>query len=149
MRAVIQRVNFSNVMVHEEEIGKINKGLLVFLGIKDDDDEKDVQYMIDKILNLRIFEDDQGKMNLSLKDVQGELQVVSQFTLYGDCKKGRRPSFVKAAKPEKAIDLYEKFIEETKKLGFDTKTGQFQAHMCVTLQNDGPVTMLIDSEKIF
>lgn len=149
MRAVVQRVKFSSVQVNEKEVGKINKGLLIFLGVKDDDTEEDVLYLVDKIINLRIFEDQQEKMNLSLKDVEGELLVVSQFTLYGDCKKGRRPSFVKAAKPEKAELLYKRFIEETKKRRFDTKTGIFQTHMAVNIQNDGPVTMLIDSEKQF
>lgn len=147
MRAVIQKVNFSNVQVENVEIGKINRGLLVFLGIKEDDVEKDLFYLVDKIVHLRIFEDQEGKMNLSLKDINGELLVISQFTLYGDCKKGRRPNFMKAAKPEQANLLYERFIEETRKMGFDTQTGRFQSHMIVNLQNDGPVTILIDSEK--
>lgn len=147
LRAIIQRVNFANVQVNNEEIGKINKGLLVFLGVKDDDKDEDILYLVDKVTNLRIFEDEEDKMNLSLKDVKGELLVVSQFTLYGDCKKGRRPSFIKAAKPEKAKFLYEKFIEETKSLGFNTQQGEFQAHMVINIQNDGPVTILLDSEK--
>ncbi|RBP35832.1 D-aminoacyl-tRNA deacylase [Garciella nitratireducens] len=149
MRAVIQRVNFSNVQINNVEIGKINKGLLVFLGIKDNDTEKDVLYLADKIVNLRIFEDQGGKMNLSLKDINGEILVISQFTLYGDCKKGRRPNFMKAAKPEQANLFYERFIEEMKKIGIRTQTGRFQSHMMVNLQNDGPVTILIDSEKQF
>ncbi|SJZ36110.1 D-aminoacyl-tRNA deacylase [Garciella nitratireducens] len=149
MRAVIQRVNFSNVQINNVEIGKINKGLLVFLGIKDNDTEKDVLYLADKIVHLRIFEDQGGKMNLSLKDINGEILVISQFTLYGDCKKGRRPNFMKAAKPEQANLFYERFIEEMKKIGIRTQTGRFQSHMMVNLQNDGPVTILIDSEKQF
>ena len=148
MRAVVQRVNFSHIEVDNEEVGKIRKGLLVFLGIKEDDGEKDINYLVDKIIHLRIFEDEEGKMNLSLKDTQGELLVVSQFTLYGDCRKGRRPSFTMAARPEKAEKLYKKFVEETRKKGFNTQTGKFQSHMLVNLQNDGPVTMLIDSEKL-
>lgn len=149
MRAVVQRVNFSNVQVNDEKVGAINRGLLIFLGVKEDDTKEDLVYLVNKIINLRIFEDQQEKMNLSLQDIQGELLVVSQFTLYGDCKKGRRPSFVKAANPKKAQLLYERFVEETKKKGFDTRTGTFQAHMTVNIQNDGPVTMLVDSEKQF
>lgn len=149
MRAIIQRVNSANVQVNNNQIGKINKGLLVFLGVKDDDSDEDLSYLVDKIINLRIFEDEEDKMNLSLIDVQGELLVVSQFTLYGDCKKGRRPSFAKAAKPNRAKFLYEKFIEETKKRGFNTQQGEFQAHMIINIQNDGPVTILLDSEKQF
>lgn len=149
MRAIIQRVNFANVKVKNEEIGKINKGLLVFLGVKDNDCEEDAIYLADKVIHLRIFEDQEEKMNLSLKDIEGELLVVSQFTLYGDCKRGRRPSFVKAAKPEKAKLLYERFIKETKKMGINTQQGEFQAHMVINIENDGPVTILLDSEKKF
>lgn len=149
MRAVIQRVNFASVEVNKRVISKINRGLLVFLGVKDSDNENDVFYLVDKVVNLRIFEDGQGKMNLSLKDVKGELLVVSQFTLYGDCKKGRRPSFINAAHPEKAKDFYEMFINESKKLGINTQEGEFQAHMKINIENDGPVTILLDSEKQF
>ena len=106
MRAVIQRVKFASVQINNKVVSKINKGLLVFLGVKEDDNEKDVSYLVDKVINLRIFEDQEEKMNLSLKDISGELLVVSQFTLYGDCKKGRRPSFIKAANPERAKLLY-------------------------------------------
>ncbi len=149
MRAIIQRVNSANVQVNNMEIGKINKGLLVFLGVKEDDSDEDLLYLVDKVINLRIFEDEEDKMNLSLMDVKGELLVVSQFTLYGDCKKGRRPSFAKAAKPGKAKSLYEKFIVETQKRGFNTQQGEFQAHMIINIKNDGPVTILLDSEKKF
>lgn len=147
MRAVVQRVNYSNVEVKKEVVGAINQGMLVFLGIKEDDRIEDVNYLIDKITNLRIFEDENEKMNKSLKDIQGDILVVSQFTLYGDCKKGRRPSFTKAAKPEKAEDLYNVFINTLKGLGIKPKTGKFQTHMLVNIQNDGPVTLLLDSEK--
>ena len=149
MRAVVQRVNFSHIEVDQREVGRIEKGLLVLLGVKNDDTEEDVNYLVDKIINLRIFEDREEKMNLSLMDIGGELLVASQFTLYGDCKKGRRPSFTMAAKPERAEKLYEKFVEKTRGQGIRTQTGKFQTHMLVNLQNDGPVTMLIDSEKLF
>ncbi|HHT51148.1 MAG TPA: D-tyrosyl-tRNA(Tyr) deacylase [Eubacteriaceae bacterium] len=149
MRAVIQRVKFASVQINNKVVSKINKGLLVFLGVKEDDNEKDVSYLVDKVINLRIFEDQEEKMNLSLKDISGELLVVSQFTLYGDCKKGRRPSFIKAANPERAKLLYERFINETQKLGIITQHGEFQAHMIVNIENDGPVTILLDSEKQF
>lgn len=117
------------------------------MGVKEDDEEEDLLYLVDKIVNLRIFEDEAGKMNRSLLDIDGEILLVSQFTLYGDCKKGRRPSFTKAAKPDKAKKLYERFIEEIIKLGILVESGTFQAHMLVDIQNDGPVTILIDSER--
>jgi D-tyrosyl-tRNA(Tyr) deacylase len=148
MRAVVQRVSQSKVSVDENTIGKINKGLLVLLGVTHEDTQKDIDYMIDKILNLRIFEDEDDKMNLSLKDIGGELLVVSQFTLYGDCRKGRRPSFTNAAKPDLANELYEKFVDKAKAEGINVGTGQFGAHMMVDLTNDGPVTILLDSSKI-
>ena len=122
MRAVVQRVSSSKVTVDGEVTGEINKGLLVLLGVTHEDTSKDVDYIIDKVLNLRIFEDENEKMNLSLKDVGGELLVVSQFTLYGDCRKGRRPSFSSAARPEVATKLYEEFIEKARKEGIVTKT---------------------------
>ena len=149
MRAVVQRVSSSKVTVDKEITGYINKGLLVLLGVTHEDTSKDVDYIIDKVLNLRIFEDENEKMNLSLKDVEGELLVVSQFTLYGDCRKGRRPSFSSAARPEVATKLYEEFIEKTRKEGIVTQTGQFGAHMMVDLTNDGPVTILLESNRYF
>lgn len=149
MRAVVQRVASSKVTVDESTIGEINKGLLILLGVTHEDTSKDVDYLLDKIVNLRIFEDENDKMNLSLKDVNGELLVVSQFTLYGDCKKGRRPNFTSAAKPDLATSLYEEFIDKAKKEGIKVGTGKFGAHMMVDLVNDGPVTILIDSEKTF
>ncbi|GAE89911.1 D-aminoacyl-tRNA deacylase [Acetivibrio straminisolvens] len=149
MRAVVQRVTFSKVTVEDEVIGKIGKGLTVLLGVGSDDGEKDVGYLADKIVNLRIFEDENGKMNLSLKDVGGELLVVSQFTLYGDCRKGKRPGFDRAARPETAKELYEKFVEACRSYGVKVETGKFQAMMMVEIHNDGPVTMLIDSKKEF
>ena len=149
MRAVVQRVSSSKVTVDGELTGKIDKGLLVLLGVTHEDTSKDVDYIIDKVLNLRIFEDENEKMNLSLKDVSGELLVVSQFTLYGDCRKGRRPSFSSAARPEVATKLYEEFIDKARKEGIVTQTGQFGAHMMVDLTNDGPVTILLESNRDF
>lgn len=149
MRAVVQRVASSSVTVDEQKISNIEKGLLVLLGVTHEDTSKDVDYLIEKIVNLRIFEDEDEKMNLSLKDINGELIVVSQFTLYGDCKKGRRPNFTGAAKPDLANNLYEEFIEKAKKQNINVSTGKFGAHMMVELINDGPVTILIDSEKNF
>lgn len=148
MRAVIQRVTGGYVKVEDRIEGKINKGLVVLLGISEDDTPQDIDYMVDKITNLRIFEDNESKMNLSLFDIKGELLVVSQFTLYGDCRKGRRPSFVKAARPDKAEDYYNIFIKKCLDLGIITQTGIFQANMTVNIENDGPVTIIIDSEKI-
>ncbi len=149
MRSVVQRVSSSSVTVDGGMIGKIDKGLMVLLGVTHDDTSKDVDYMIDKILNLRIFEDEEDKMNLSLKDVGGELLVVSQFTLYGDCRKGRRHSFTNAARPDQADKLYEEFVAKAKAQGLNVGTGQFGAHMMVDLTNDGPVTILLDSSKSF
>lgn len=149
MRAVVQRVSSSNVTVDENEISNIDKGLLVLLGVTHRDSSKDVDYLLEKIVNLRIFEDENEKMNLSLKDINGELLVVSQFTLYGDCRKGRRPNFTEAAKPDLANDLYEEFVEKARRQSINVGTGKFGAHMMVELINDGPVTMLIDSEKHF
>ena len=149
MRAVVQRVSTSNVKVEGEVTGKIEKGLLVLLGVGQEDNDKDVDYLVDKIVNLRIFEDENDKMNLSLKDIGGELLVVSQFTLYGDVRKGRRPGFSDAARPEVADKYYMDFVEKARSLGIKTETGRFQTHMMVELINDGPVTLLIDSKKTF
>jgi len=145
MRIVVQRVKKARVKIKNEIIGEIGKGLLVLLGVKNGDTEKDVKFLAQKILNLRIFSDDQDKMNLSLLDIKGEILIVSQFTLYGDCKKGRRPSFLEAAPPEIAKALYEKFINEIKKSGLKTETGKFGALMEVELINDGPVTLILES----
>lgn len=149
MRAVVQRVSRANVTVGGEVTGEIDKGLLVLLGVSVRDTEKDVSHLVDKTLNLRIFEDAEDKMNLSLLDIKGELLVVSQFTLYGDATRGRRPSFIDAAPPERANHLYESFVAEARKLVEKVETGRFQAMMDVELVNDGPVTILLDSEKNF
>lgn len=149
MRAVLQRVSRAKVSVAEEIVGEIGKGILVLLGIAGEDTEKEAVYLLEKTLNLRIFEDADGKMNLSLPDIEGELLVVSQFTLYGDTRKGRRPSFIEAAKPEKADELYKFFVSEARKQINKVATGRFQAMMDVELVNDGPVTILIDSAKLF
>lgn len=149
MRAVVQKVSSSKVTVDEEVVGQINQGLLVLLGVTHDDTSKDVDYMVDKVTNLRIFEDEDGKMNLSLKDVGGEILAVSQFTLYGDARRGRRPSFSDAARPEVANPLYEEFVKKLRDLGINVGTGKFGAHMMVDLTNDGPVTILLESRKEF
>ena len=149
MRAVIQRVKSASVTVEGKVVSEIRVGLLVFLGVAQEDTPADVNYMASKIANLRIFEDDEGRMNLSILEVGGEALVVSQFTLYGDCRKGRRPSFIAAARPEKADPLYQAFMDEISRLGVPVKAGIFQAMMDVELINDGPVTMLLDSNKLF
>lgn len=149
MRAVVQRISQGKVVVHEKVSGSIDKGLLVFLGVTREDTIQDVKYMAGKIVNLRIFEDEDEKMNLSVIDVGGKILAVSQFTLFGDCRKGRRPSFTEAASPEMADDLYKAFINECEKQGVKVETGVFQTHMMVHSINDGPVTILIDSKKIF
>ncbi|MBI4641932.1 MAG: D-tyrosyl-tRNA(Tyr) deacylase [Candidatus Tectomicrobia bacterium] len=149
MRAVVQRVSQARVSIQGRVAGEIGRGLLVLLGIGKEDDSTDVEYMTSKVVNLRIFEDHEGKMNLSLKDVKGEMLVVSQFTLYGDCRKGRRPSFIDAAEPEQALLLYERFLAETRNLGIQVASGEFQAMMDVFLVNQGPVTILLDSKKAF
>lgn len=145
MKAVIQRVKESAVTVDGREVGRIGRGLLVLLGVSRDDTPADADYLLDKTLNLRIFEDEAGKMNRSLLDVGGELLVVSQFTLYGDCRKGRRPSFVQAAPPETAEALYEHFVDQARKRGVPAATGRFRAMMDVALVNDGPVTLILES----
>ena len=149
MRAVIQRVSRASVTVAGEITGEIGKGFLVLLGVSARDSESDALYLVDKTLNLRIFEDGEGKMNLSLLDIAGGLLVVSQFTLYGDARRGRRPSFIDAARPDEANRLYEFFVAECRKQLAQVETGRFQAMMDVELVNDGPVTILLDSEKLF
>lgn len=149
IRAVVQRVKRARVTVEGQEVGAIGPGLLVFLGVARGDDERDVAYIADKVANLRIFADGEGKMNLSIRDTGGEVLAVSQFTLYGDCRKGRRPSFTEAAPPELARKLYEEFIASLKNYGINVNSGRFQAEMIVSLENDGPVTMLLDSRRLF
>ena len=149
MRAVVQRVKESKVEVDGKRVGAIGPGLLIFLGVGEDDSEKDCDYLANKIVHLRIFPDSEDLMNLSLIDTGGSALVVSQFTLWGDCRKGRRPSFVRAARPEKAEELYERFIGLLKEKGIDVATGRFQAMMDVSLINDGPVTLILDSSKGF
>lgn len=149
MRAVIQRVKSASVKVDGELVSKIGAGLLIFLGIAHEDTETELEYIVNKAANLRIFEDADGKMNCSLLDIGGSALVVSQFTLYGDCRKGRRPSFIDAARPEVANTLYEQFITALEKLNIPTQGGTFQAMMDVELINDGPVTILLDSDKQF
>lgn len=146
MRVVIQRVKHASVTINGTVNGKINNGFLVLLGIQSTDSEQDVDYLVKKVTNLRIFSDENDKMNLSLKDVNGELLIVSQFTLYANCKEGNRPSFVEAAKPDVAIPLYEYFVSECKKIIPVVETGIFGADMKVDLLNDGPVTIIMDSK---
>lgn len=145
----MQRVSRAQVRVDGEVVGSVGAGLLVLLGVEVGDDEKDVAYMVDKLPNLRVFEDEAGKMNLSLMDIGGELLAVSQFTLHGDTRRGRRPSFSNAAQPEEAIRLYLQVVEDMKNKGIRVSEGVFRAHMEVELVNDGPVTLLLDSRKVF
>jgi len=145
MRAVIQRVKNAEVKIDGKIVGKIGKGLLVLLAVHQDDTEDKIEKMATKIINLRIFADEEDKMNLSVKDVGGEILVVSQFTLYGDISKGNRPSFIESAKPDKVVPYYEKFVEKIKVSGLKTATGEFGAMMEVSLINDGPVTIIIDT----
>lgn len=145
MRAVIQRVKEAEVKISGKTVGKIGKGLLVLLAVHQDDTEDKIEKMVTKIINLRIFGDQADKMNLSVKDMGGEILVVSQFTLYGDISKGNRPSFIESAKPDKAVPYYEKFVEKIKTSGLKTATGKFGAMMEVSLTNDGPVTIIIDT----
>jgi D-tyrosyl-tRNA(Tyr) deacylase len=149
MRAVIQRAKTASVSVHGEKIAHIDEGLVVFLGVADGDTIEDVDYLAEKIVRLRIFEDQEGKMNKSVQDVDGAILIVSQFTLLGDVRKGRRPSFIQAAQPYKAQQLYELFTEVCKKKIKIVEKGQFQAEMLVSVLNDGPVTILLDSKKLF
>ena len=145
MRAVIQRVTGCTVTVQNRIIGKIDQGMLVLLGVAQTDTERESQYLADKLIHLRIFEDINGRMNLSLLDIAGQMLVVSQFTLLGDCRKGRRPSFSKAAEPKHAETLYHTFCRQVQNSGTRVETGQFGAHMNVSLVNDGPVTLIVDS----
>ncbi|MEY3458482.1 MAG: hypothetical protein RL215_1639 [Planctomycetota bacterium] len=149
MRAVIQRVSEASVTVDGVVVGRIGRGFLVLLGITHSDTNEDVLWIAQKIAGLRVFEDADGKMNLGLSDVGGGVLLVSQFTLYGDCRKGRRPSFVEAARPEAAVPLYEAVVAELRGQGLVVETGTFQAHMDVRLLNDGPVTLLLDSQRVF
>lgn len=149
MRAVIQRVSQAQVTVNGTVSGAIGQGLLVLLGVHAADSAKDIQWLAEKIVHLRIFDDEKGVMNHSLHTVGGQLLVVSQFTLYGDCRKGRRPSWSGAAPPHQAERLYDQFIEECTRIGFPPQTGTFQAEMEVRLTNNGPVTLLLDSHKTF
>ena len=149
MRAVVQKVTEGDVTVENQVTGAIGMGYVVLLGVEDTDTEKDAEYLADKIVGLRVFEDSEDKMNLSLQDVGGEMLVISQFTLLADARKGRRPNFVKAARPEMAKKLYDHFVEKVKAQGVHVGEGVFQAHMLVRIHNDGPVTILLDSNKLF
>jgi D-tyrosyl-tRNA(Tyr) deacylase len=148
MRAVIQRVKSAEVYVDGQLSGKIGNGLLVFVGVGKGDGEDDISYLTSKLPDLRIFEDPSGKFNLSLQEIKGEILVVSQFTLYGDCRKGRRPSFTEAEEPTIAKNLYDRLIFKLRERGIPVQTGEFQAKMEVDLVNDGPVTLLLDSKKV-
>jgi len=145
----LQRVTSASVSVDNEVIGRIGQGLVVFVGVASGDSERDVQYLAEKIANLRIFADDEGRFNLSALDISGELLVVSQFTLLADTRKGRRPSFTQAAPPTQAEELFERFIEQIRATGLKVETGRFQQHMQVEIHNDGPVTILLDSRDKF
>ena len=149
MRACVQRVSQASVTVSGELVGQIGRGLLVLLGVTHEDEQRDVQYLAEKITGLRMFEDAEDKMNRSLRDVAGAMLVVSQFTLLGDCRHGRRPSFTAAAAPDQGEQLYEAFVAEVQRLGVPVATGRFRAHMDVALINDGPVTLILDSKKAF
>lgn len=149
MRAVVQRVSSSKVEVDNKVIGSIKKGLNVLIGISKEDTIEDLNYIKDKILNLRIFEDENDKMNLSLLDIKGEILVISQFTLYGDCRKGRRPNFMNAEGGEKAKEAYNTFVKLLKESDIKIETGEFGADMKVEIQNDGPVTIILDSKRNF
>ncbi|MEM5788612.1 MAG: D-aminoacyl-tRNA deacylase [Syntrophobacteraceae bacterium] len=149
MRAVVQRVLEASVSIGGEQVAHIGKGILVLLGVGREDSVQDVRYLAEKTVNLRIFSDEEDKMNLSVLDVRGEILVVSQFTLYGDCRKGRRPSYASAATPESAEDLYKFYVKELLEFTERVSTGRFQEMMRVFLVNDGPVTLLLDSRKAF
>ena len=149
MRAIVQRVSQASVSVDTNIVGSVGKGLLILLGIGKEDDEKDLEYLVDKVLGLRIFQDEDDKMNLSLLDIEGELLVISQFTLYGDARKGRRPSFSTSGHPEVAEKMYLEFIDKCIERGIKTEKGVFGADMDVSLINQGPVTIMLDSKKLF
>lgn len=149
MRAVVQRVSRAKVTVAGEVTGEIGSGLLILLGVAEGDTVEDASFLAEKLVGLRIFPDDEGKMNRSVADIGGAMLVVSQFTLLGDCRKGKRPSFIKAARPEDAVSLYQIFVAEVRGRAITVATGRFQEHMDVELVNDGPVTLLVDSRKEF
>jgi D-aminoacyl-tRNA deacylase len=149
MRVVVQRVKWARVAANGERCGEIPQGIVILLGIAKDDREDDAAYLASKIAHLRIFNDNEGKMNMSLRDIGGHALIISQFTLFGDCRRGRRPSFTEAAEPSRAEELYRYFIARMEKEGIKTASGRFQAMMEVTLLNDGPVTLLLDSKKTF
>ncbi len=145
MRLVLQRVRDAQVKVEDKPVGRIGKGLVVLLGIRNGDGERDAKYLAEKVAHLRVFEDESGKFNLSVMDIGGEVLVISQFTLYGDCRKGRRPSFTQASSSEEANRLYERFVGLLQEKGLRVKTGIFGAHMLVEIQNQGPVTLILES----
>lgn len=148
MRAVVTRVNSARVKIDGETVGGIGQGFLILLGVHTEDTAAQCEKLCDKILSLRVFEDENGKMNRSLDDVGGEVLVVSQFTLYGNCRRGRRPEFLSAARPETAVPLYEMFVERCRAKGYHTETGEFGAYMQVESENDGPVTLIIDTSEL-
>lgn len=148
MRVVVQRVSSGKVLVKDQTVGEIEKGLVLLVGVTHEDKQKDVEILADKIPNLRIFEDEDGKMNHSLLDINGAILSVSQFTLYGDCRKGRRPNFMGAAKPDQAKELYEKFNDLLSEKGIQVQTGEFGAMMDVQIHNDGPVTLILDTDEM-
>ena len=149
MRAVVQRVTNASVTVENETVGSIGPGIMVLIGVSDTDTDKDLKYIVDKTMNLRIFDDENGVMNRSVLDVGGSILAVSQFTLYGDARGGRRPSYIRAAKPEPADAMYEKAVAAWRGNGIHVETGRFRTEMMVSLVNNGPVTILLDSEKAF
>lgn len=149
MRAVVQRVTSGAVSIGAQEVARIGRGLVVLIGVAQNDTENDASYIAGKIAGLRIFEDSDGKMNLSVQEAGGAILAISQFTLYGDARKGRRPSFTQAAAADRAVDLYQKTVDMLKEYGLSVATGVFQANMLVEINNDGPVTLLLDSEKLF
>ncbi len=149
MRAVVQRVSEAKVTVGDETRGAIGPGLLIYLGVGKDDDDAALEYLADKVLGMRVFADADGKMNLSVLDVRGGVLVVSQFTLYGDMRRGRRPGFDRAMAPDAAKQMYDRFVVRMRTSGLTVATGEFRAHMVVDAKNDGPITMLLDSERVF